>query len=308
MWDALLNVNSALIAARENVEAFENCFNTSVDLEEAISTYEETASDEAKNNASAVAQKVGNYTNLTTEELLALIEEMNEAMAALRIPQTNGATFEDWVDMTSVIVNPDMETGDAKGWTLTVGAQNLGFQNNNTYSNADSEDAGVISNFIEGWKPGATLDNGEISQVIYSLPAGAYALEADIIASWQSDATREVEGIYLFAQEGTDAWQCIPLATENEKPLHFTNYFVKKSADTPLKIGVGVKDANANWLAADNFSMKFFGSADQEGFIEVGVKNIDAAATKANGKYFQNGQIFIMKNGVKYNVAGQKMK
>ena len=38
------------------------------------------------------------------------------------------------------------------------------------------------------------------------------------------------------------------------------------------------------------------------------IKKIDTAAQKANGKYFQNGQIFIMKNGVKYNTAGQKIK
>lgn len=308
MWDALLNVNAALMAAKENVEVFEECFNATIELDEAMSEFQETASEEAINNAVAVSQKAGNYESLTTEELEALIEEINKAMAALRIPQTEGATFENYVEMTSVIVNPDLETGNANGWTLTVGAQNLGFQNNTTYSNGDDPEVGVISNFIEGWRPGAILDDGEISQVIEALPAGAYALEADIIASWQNDASREIEGMYLFAQEGDGEWQSVPLATENEKPLHFTNYFVKKSADTPLKIGVGVQGTNANWIAADNFTMKYFGSADQAEFIEVGVKNVDAVATKANGKYFEKGQIFIMKNGVKYNVAGQKMK
>ena len=38
------------------------------------------------------------------------------------------------------------------------------------------------------------------------------------------------------------------------------------------------------------------------------IKKIDTAAQKANGKYFQNGQIFIMKNGVKYNSAGVMVK
>jgi hypothetical protein len=38
------------------------------------------------------------------------------------------------------------------------------------------------------------------------------------------------------------------------------------------------------------------------------IKKIDTAAQKANGKYFQNGQIFIMKNGVKYNAAGVMVK
>ncbi|MBO4674171.1 MAG: hypothetical protein J5616_07465 [Bacteroidaceae bacterium] len=37
------------------------------------------------------------------------------------------------------------------------------------------------------------------------------------------------------------------------------------------------------------------------------IANIKTPAQKA-GKYFQNGQVFILKNGVKYNVAGQKIK
>jgi hypothetical protein len=42
--------------------------------------------------------------------------------------------------------------------------------------------------------------------------------------------------------------------------------------------------------------------------IPTALKGIDTAAQKANGKYFQNGQIFIMKNGVKYNSAGVMVK
>lgn len=38
------------------------------------------------------------------------------------------------------------------------------------------------------------------------------------------------------------------------------------------------------------------------------IHGIGAAAQKANGKYYENGKIVILKNGVKYNVAGQAMK
>ncbi|MBR1667208.1 MAG: hypothetical protein IJ693_02895 [Bacteroidaceae bacterium] len=42
--------------------------------------------------------------------------------------------------------------------------------------------------------------------------------------------------------------------------------------------------------------------------VPVGIANIENAAAKANGKYLENGKVVIIKNGVKYNVAGQVTK
>lgn len=42
--------------------------------------------------------------------------------------------------------------------------------------------------------------------------------------------------------------------------------------------------------------------------IPLAIKDINTTSQKANGKYFQNGQVFILKNGVKYNMAGQRIK
>ncbi len=42
--------------------------------------------------------------------------------------------------------------------------------------------------------------------------------------------------------------------------------------------------------------------------VADGIAGFNAAQPKANGKYFEKGQIFIMKNGVKYNTAGQAIK
>ena len=43
--------------------------------------------------------------------------------------------------------------------------------------------------------------------------------------------------------------------------------------------------------------------------VPVGIADIDTAApAKANGKYFENGKVVIIKNGVKYNAAGQAIK
>ena len=290
MWDALLAINAAMKAAKDNTIALDNCYNATIALENAIYDFEETASAEAKKYATTIQRKADDYYNLTTEEIEALIAEINKAIAALRVPQTDGATFENWVDMTCVIVNPDFETWNTDGWTLAIGAQNLGFQNNASYSNGDDPEAGVISNFIEAWRPSVELGDGEISQVIYSLPAGVYALDADIIVSWQNDPDLDVEGVYLFAQEGDDAWRCIPLSTANGIPEHFTNYFVKKSADTPLTIGIGVRGTNANWIAADNFTMKFFGSpnSENENCVDMTsmIVNPDMETGNANGWVF----------------------
>ncbi|MBQ6751740.1 MAG: hypothetical protein IJR02_13375 [Bacteroidaceae bacterium] len=42
--------------------------------------------------------------------------------------------------------------------------------------------------------------------------------------------------------------------------------------------------------------------------VADGIAGFNAAQPKANGKYFEKRQIFIMKNGVKYNTAGQAIK
>ena len=75
------------------------------------------------------------------------------------------------------------------------------------------------------------------------------------------------------------------------------------------KDGMGTIAFNLSDVKGEKISNNFyFDDIEVVYTIPTALKGIDTAAQKANGKYFQNGQIFIMKNGVKYNTAGQKIK
>ena len=42
--------------------------------------------------------------------------------------------------------------------------------------------------------------------------------------------------------------------------------------------------------------------------IETSIETVDATPAKKNGKYFINGKVVIVKEGVNYNVIGQMIK
>lgn len=170
----------------------------------------------------------------------------------------DGASEDNPADMTSLIVNPDFEEMSANGWILTITGQNVQFQRNanlpNGYVNGDI----AISHFIEAWIPSGngTLGDGELSQKVYGLPAGKYMLEADIIAVNQGNASISATGAYLFANDMNKE-----VATGNEKPQHFTLNFIHDGSDE-LTIGVKTVSTTANWLAADNFRLTYYGQSN----------------------------------------------
>jgi hypothetical protein len=59
-----------------------------------------------------------------------------------------------------------------------------------------------------------------------------------------------------------------------------------------------------DWTIVDNFRLYYLGGA----VIPVGIEDVKGSASVAGGKYIKDGQIVIIKNGVKYNVAGQTIK
>ena len=101
--------------------------------------------------------------------------------------------------------------------------------------------------FIEAWQGSPTpVSNGQIAQTIKKLPAGVYRLEADMIATLQSDASAEVTGVSLFAGNAK-----VPVATDNGKPQHFSVKF-ENATTRDVTIGIDVSGTNANWVAMDN--------------------------------------------------------
>ena len=263
-YDVLIETNDALLAAQENIKnvekykevmvAFDQAYTDleTEDPDNALWTEIDKLSDELEGDA---------YLSLTNEELAAIIEEIEEMtkdmLSAIVESKASSATDEEPYDATGFIVNPDMGTGNADGWTVMPLGQNNGYQNNNTYTNGDIS----LNQFIECWRNGAVLTDGTIEQTTAAtLPAGTYTLSADINAKWQADATVAIEGLFLFVSDAAGNTNSVLLDTQTESPKHFEVTFKLEEA-SPITLGVMAKNTNANWLAADNFKLMCYGTA-----------------------------------------------
>lgn len=263
-YDVLIETNDALLAAQENIKnvekykevmiAFDQAYTDleTEDPDNALWTEIDKLSDELEGDA---------YLSLTNEELAAIIEEIEEMtkdmLSAIVESKASSATDEEPYDATGFIVNPDMGTGNADGWTVMPLGQNNGYQNNNTYTNGDIS----LNQFIECWRNGAVLTDGTIEQTTAAtLPAGTYTLSADINAKWQPDATVAIEGLFLFVSDAANNTNSVLLDTQDASPKHFEVTFKLEEA-SPITLGVMAKSTNANWLAADNFKLMCYGTA-----------------------------------------------
>ncbi|MCR4602857.1 MAG: hypothetical protein K5683_04920 [Prevotella sp.] len=267
MFDVLVEVSDLMADISASVLLFADLQKASEDLQTAIdaSSADAAVISEAKVLRAKIEDGLadGTLENADAEDL---IQQVKEMIGKLAIPVYEGASDENPVDFTSVIVNPDFETGDASGWTYAFeNVTNIGFQNNSTYSNVDEAgNEALISNFIEGWRNGAAIGDGSLEQTIYGLPEGTYTLEADIIANNQTrensaEVAEDGEGFFLFAKEADGQKSAVSVATGNGSPLHFLLTFAKAAANTALTIGVEAVNATGNWLAADNFKLIYYG-------------------------------------------------
>jgi len=241
------------------------------------------------------AEKINDYVEnedalmeMSSEELTTLkadaekmIETMNEAVAAAEAEDklaeirktVADATDDDPVDLTEYLVNPDLATGDATGWTLNkISASNCQYQKA-SYSN---EDSGVsIEGFLESWR--STADSVCVQADIYQqimLPAGTYQLSADMIASHQADPEVEAYGVYLYAGDNK-----LSVATANGKPQNFSVVFKLTEEKNILKVGFcSVEGGNANWIAADNFTLEAYGANSSK---ETAIEAVELNAQKA---------------------------
>ena len=171
-------------------------------------------------------------------------------------------------DVTAAtITNADFDRYDI-GWNTNYIGHLIGSQGDAGYTHLEN-DGIVMDRFMEAWNwVGVSLSSGRISQSIITLPVGNYRLEADIIATNQSDANAEVTGVSLFAGSTKTA-----VATENEKPQHFSVEFTQYE-DADCTIGIDVANTNANWVAMDNVRLYRLGG------------EVPAAVVDANEAYY----------------------
>lgn len=208
----------------------------------------------------------------------ATVEELNDAKDALNATRYAHAlavaSNDDPREITDFILkNPDFSAGNIDGWETNYvsgqQAQNIGYQGA-SYSNGDI----TISQFIETWKPGATIGDGYLRQTVSGLPEGKFVLEADGISSWQSDASVTVTGSQLFiTADGID--YTTDMATANGKPEHFSTQFLNLGEGDVI-FGLRTVNSTGNWLCADNFKVTYYG-IDHEPYKELLAEAVAAA-------------------------------
>ncbi len=165
-------------------------------------------------------------------------DSINSLISALTIAEVACLlTQEAPYDATFVMVNPSFENSDSyKGWV------NNGMQ---TQTNASFE-LKVGNRYVEKWvADGGMLANASITQTINNLPNGAYELT---IVGFCTQGGLGAEGGYLFANKGK---------TQMGEAGEYTVEAVVM--DNTLSFGIKTEDCTGNWIAADNFTLRFIG-------------------------------------------------
>ncbi|MCR5820631.1 MAG: hypothetical protein K6F94_06785 [Bacteroidaceae bacterium] len=234
----------------------------------------------------SVAEAEAVYTNsaATIEEMEAANTALSAAVNAAIFAKQFTGTADDPQEVTDIcLVNANFDQGNINGWTCTfvsgTNATNVGYQsasytnNGTTLTEAGStvnedEAPAFLSKFIEAWKNDAspwTIGDAELSQTILGLPTGVYKLTCDANAVQQytghEGLSNPVTGVKLFiaTDNGKEVFQ--EIATGNGNPEHFSVTFTCPKGVKALTFGLKTENATANWIAADNFRIYYFGDS-----------------------------------------------
>ncbi len=187
------------------------------------------------------------------------------------------------LDMTSRIVNPDMETegdGEAywqkgvKGWTNCSAVTNYRQLAFTEGQNPNGAFTGTYA--FENWHSSSLV--GTMSQTISNLPNGVYKLQLAALV-------RTVNGQFIYGKSNDITYKT-NLAGSGEQANDYSVYVVV--ADNQLEIGLDMNDAGADWAAIDNARLTYIASSLPALLTKVSGKmkaSVDDAQTAAVDAY-----------------------
>lgn len=192
----------------------------------------------------------------TAEELAAAVTNLNNACLQAHL---DNASDSDPRDITEfVLSNSDFTQGNITGWETNYvsgqQANNIGYQDNNTYQSAN----GYVNRFIEAWRSGnAKIGDGYLRQTVSNMPEGKYVLECDAIATNQGNTSATTTGALLYINaDGVDF--TTSLSTAGSAVQHFSTEFLF-TGEGDVIFGLKTQNTTANWIAADNFKVTYYG-------------------------------------------------
>ncbi len=280
---AIADIDSITVQAKENVAVVTEALEAYNTLDATINDPEIQPSDEALEEAVLLIEEEATLDAikaLTTEEVKALIERINAANAALKIPaDAKDASDGNPVDMTSLIANADIEEGATVGWKYTKNGGN-GPALANGFEGTQS---------IEFWNSNVANLQFNIWQDLASLPAGKYELTAQASNSLNDQADPGNPGrAFLYAatftaESDTTFFSSEPVAVQEAGcTAEYNTYSVIFTVEEGQTATIGFKSVGtmtARWFAADNFTLTYFGteSAKDDSGNPMSVEGIEAA-------------------------------
>ena len=300
-------------SAKVSIASYKTMYSWADQLANVIDETQETASEDAINNASEVYDKVNNgyeAGSFTTAEADSMVTVIKAAITKLRIPDTV-ASDETPADFTAVIVNPNYDNDDNEGWTGSSAAHQ-------TYQNAEFYNT-----------------NFDMYQIIYGLPNGTYKVNVhgfyrsgeatQAYEKYTEDVAKDTINSFIYA-ESDGVVSSVPFTTifagcneaginggEGEVKLtdgmyipntmqtaamymengyYLTNSLICKVTDGTLKIGVK-KEAlfGGDWTLFDTWSLLYYGdnSAQNPDGDASGIETPEAAEVVSTTYYTLGG-------------------
>jgi len=324
MFKAYLALLDAQSSANNNIEAYSKLQTSFDDLVAAIEEYQETASQEALDNASQLMEEVGDAIDggsYTTEEANAKITDIAAAITDLKVPATP-ATDDNPVDMTNLINNPTFDDANLSGWlgtawgrggTVADGAEQYN-KKFDTYQEIVGLKQGTYAVGVQAFYRRGSSDND------YSIYTSENPHSADNVvvyavgdsAEWQTPLCAPSSEILSEDQlpEGVVAGNCsvvggagnyIPntmLAADgwfNQLDKYHNTVYVNVGADKTLRLGakfVGESTLSMDWSLFDNWTLTYFGKDSKHNPV-TGINDVQTVET-------------ITVKGI-FNLAGQKL-
>lgn len=290
-YEVLIETNDAYNAAKENIEKVEaykkaeETYLAAADELDKVLPYigNETAPiwvecDEM--DAELEGDAYLDFSNEELDEMAAKLDALTEKIKeANKEAQIANASDENPADLTMMIVNPGFEENSLNGWTNSGTIEGQA-QGNDSFDNKQG------SYYAEKWHVNGTVD---INQTVANLPAGVYEITAYVYSS--------AEDALLYVNNAS-----VAVTTSG-----LYSVIVKLDEPSDLKFGVSWSDTGDKWTCLDDFKLTCYGTESEKELTPTDITEIEIDAEPSNvknGKFFENGQIVIYKNGLKYSATG----
>ena len=305
MWEALKAANASFAEVQESAAAYTALIAALDELDGVAGDYYETASAEAK----AEYDEVSNidYNEMTVGELQAFLDRVKTVTSMLKVPNTEGASDDNGIDVTQVIINPTFDTeGDFTGWegdsfgaggTKSTCAERYNM-NYNTYQDLAGLPAGTYKLTVAGFYRQGSIANdyliattpdtvgcyyaylyAESEELTYQAPImniSSGAIEASSAPAEGSEVAENSGIVVPNTMAAFTAWKEAGYYLPTEK---YNTVIFKVGESGKARIGVKKEEKlDPDWSIFDDFTLTYYG-ADSK--LETG---IEAAGVETEGE------------------------